>query len=118
MLIVSSVSVAINGTITANGGRGGPDTANARVGNGGGGRGGAIHLLAPSISGTGTLRALGGGSGNSALGSYGRIRLEAFEHQFTGSINPANIWASPFKVFLPTTNFPQVSSTLRKSVAG
>jgi hypothetical protein len=38
----------------------------------------------------------------------GRIRLEAFQQNFTGNTNPTRILASPFALFLPTTSAPSV----------
>src|SRR4029079_7295036 len=83
--------------------------------NSGAGSGGAIRLMAPRIDGTGTLNAPGGGScANGGNGSRGRIRLEAFQHALTGSVDPAPLRASPFEVFL-STNQPSVRVV---SVAG
>jgi hypothetical protein len=74
---------------------------------GGGSSGGAIRLAAPSVSGIGVLSASGGNSPVSAHGSPGRIRLEAFQQNFTGTTNPTRVLASPFALFLPT-NQPSV----------
>jgi hypothetical protein len=99
LLIASSVSISVNGTIQANGGKDGPVTTGQR---GGGGSGGAIHLLSPVINGAGTLSATGGNSGaNSTTGSVGRIRLEAFTQAFSGTVTPAAKFSVPTNVFLP-----------------
>lgn len=93
VVIASSLSIAVNGAILANGGDRGGSQA-------GGGSGGAIHLISPVIGGTGLLTALGG-IGGLDNGSYGRIRLEAFEHNFTGTVNPSANLGTPHTVFLP-----------------
>lgn len=76
LLIASSVSININGAIQAKGGTGGTGEHFR-----GGGSGGAIRLVTPTITGTGTLTVAGG-----SLVSVGRIRLEASQNTFTGSI--------------------------------
>lgn len=55
---------------------------------GGGGSGGAIRLVAPLVTGTGTLRVTGGTVQCAATGGAGRVRVEAFS--FTG-FNPTVI---------------------------
>lgn len=94
LVIASSLSVTVNGSIVANGGDRGGYYA-------GGGSGGAIHLISPVIGGTGSLAASGGVGSTSNYASNGRIRLEAFEHNFTGSINPTPNRGTPYEVFLP-----------------
>ena len=93
ILVASSASIAVNGAITANGGR------NIAAG---GGSGGSIRLVAPTISGSGALRVSGPITGSTFYGgSDGRIRLEAFQHTFTGSAAPFAIRSTPFALFLP-----------------
>ena len=74
---------------------------------GGGGSGGAIRLMAPLIGGVGSLNARGSigceTSGVNGNGSHGRIRLEAFLQQFTGSIEPVSSVATPGLIFPPAT---------------
>lgn len=109
LLIASSVSITLNAAlVSANGGLGG--SFNNRTGSGGGGgSGGAIRLMAPTISGTGNLRATGGSGGRDAGGgSNGRIRLEAFNHQFTGSVIPTPRVVTPGPIILPTVGVPSV----------
>lgn len=81
LLIASTTSVRINGSIRANGG-------NARAGNNteGGGAGGALHLIAPSFSGTGSLTVSGGSTGFNTAES-GWIRIEATQNTFTGTFS-------------------------------
>lgn len=107
ILIASSVSIAINGTIQAKGGRGG-DCASSYYG--GGGSGGAIRLAAPSIAGSGSLLVTGGSS-TVYIGSEGRIRLEAFVHNFTGTAELIAPLASPYSTHLPQTPPPRVVVT-------
>ena len=110
MLIASSTLVNINGTLTAAGGTGGfsVDSNNG----GGGGSGGAVRIMAPSINGTGTISAAVGlpGGGRGGSGSVGRIRLEAFQTSFGGSIDPAPVVVTPGLVFPPTSG-PSVRVT-------
>lgn len=93
--IVSSTSITVSGSILARGGNGGaPDSntppADTNPASGGGGSGGAIHLIAPTISGAGTLDVSGGavlsGSGyTSGGGGVGWILLNATTNSFTGT---------------------------------
>ena len=95
LLIASSSTINITGTIRANGG--------APTVDGGGASGGAVRLAAVKISGGGTLQALGAnGAGN------GRIRLEAFQQLFTGGTNPAALLRTPYKTFVPNGPPPSV----------
>jgi len=103
LLIASSASITVNGTIMANGA---PNSFGN--GGGGGGSGGAIRLVAPTIGGTGMIHAEGNPTSAGNGGSAGRIRLEAFQRNFTGSTNPTGVVASPFALFLPTTPAPSV----------
>lgn len=83
ILLTAQTSIVLNGFIDARGGGGGY---------GGPGSGGAIRLITPSISGTGTLNATGGSSGTYS-GGVGRIRIEAAQ-QSLGSLGitpPASI---------------------------
>jgi hypothetical protein len=122
--IFSTTSIAVNGTLAANGGDGGSaGTAAAQgpnfgVTSAGGGSGGSFHLIAPVISGTGALSAKGGAQGGfgddasqaiygpvygSALfASPGRIRLDAVQRQFSGVSTPAAVYGTPYNVPLPT----------------
>jgi hypothetical protein len=91
IVIASSTRISIlNGVIRAIGGESrGQDVFCATCS--GGGSGGAIRLVAPEISGSGTVSAAGGpaGAGFSGPGGEpGRIRLEAFTLNLTGSVTP------------------------------
>lgn len=92
LLIASSVSINVTGTITANGG--------ASVNNvSGAGSGGGIRLVAPAISGTGAITAAGGSS--ACGGVSGVVRLEFFQDTFTGTISGNFYGATPVNVFAP-----------------
>lgn len=119
LLIASSTSIAISGTIQANGGKGGTNASSG----GGGGSGGSIRLAAPGISGSGNLTADGGAGGVGAsfgcpsnffdpcdggFGAKGRIRIESFENLFAGSADPLPSLSSPFAIALPAIPFPSI----------
>lgn len=83
-LVIACVnSLILNGQIRANGGNGGPQQC-ALAGPGRGGAGGAIRVIAETISGTGTFRARGGSGG----GGAGRIRVEANSIELTDTGDP------------------------------
>jgi hypothetical protein len=101
IMIASSVSISVDGSILANGGNpGGHFDYYAQAG---GGSGGAIRLVAPTVSGGGVLSAVGG---NAYLGrgGQGRLRIEATQQKFTGLITGnyrvASLQAAP--ILLPT----------------
>jgi hypothetical protein len=110
LLIASSTSIVLNGVISAVGGHG-RNVTNGDFSAGGGG--GAIRLIAATISGTGSLSAVGGG-GN-GRGGNGRVRLEAFQNNFTGNIDVEFARSSPTSTFLPTVAAPVIRVV---SVAG
>jgi hypothetical protein len=66
VILASTATVSVSGTVDCSGGDG-ADTDDSRSGTGveegGGGGGGIVHLLAPSISATGTLDVAGGLAG-------------------------------------------------------
>ena len=102
LLIASSTVITIDGTIKSNGGTGNGPKSSSAQGVGGSGSGGAIHLLAPIINGTGTLSALSfATNANYGWGSKGRIRLDAFQHEFSGSADPTPVLGTLFALFLP-----------------
>jgi hypothetical protein len=90
VLIASSTTITVNGSIIAEGG-------NSLDGKGGGG--GAIRLVAPIINGTAGLLSARGGQ---PQGTDGRIRFEALDNQFAGSLNGTPFAVGkPFGLFLP-----------------
>jgi hypothetical protein len=106
ILIASDSSILVDGTVVANGGYGYY---------GGNGSGGGVRLVAPQISGHGTLRA--GGSGNNSTGSYGGsgfVRLDVLDDQFVGTLND-----SATRGFNPILVAPaQTASLAIQSIAG
>lgn len=64
ILLGSDTKITLNGRINAVGGSGA-----------GGGSGGSVRLVAPVVDGTGTFD-VGGGYGNYATGSQGRVRID------------------------------------------
>ena len=115
ILIASSGTITISGSITANGGNGAAGENNGYGAGGGGGSGGAIRLIANTIAGSGSLSATGG-SGNSgccgwgpgANGGVGRIRLDAWAVTFSGSKNPV-FSSSYYPVVVTPSNTPALS---------
>ncbi len=91
ILIGSDTKIAVTGTITANGGEGG-SALTLTVLTAGGGSGGAIRLVAPEVTGAGTLSAKGGNPGV-GVGGPGLIRLESNPQglSITGTIVPSNL---------------------------
>lgn len=82
LVLASSTNIILTGTVTANGGYGGAcGTGFAR------GSGGVIRVVAPVITGAGTLSA----TSPPIVGQpqqFGRIRLEAFTNTFSGTSTP------------------------------
>ncbi|MFA6054868.1 MAG: hypothetical protein WC769_05785 [Thermodesulfovibrionales bacterium] len=124
ILIASSTSINITGTIEANGGNGGKSSSSGNyAGCGGGGSGGAIRLMANKISGSGTVTVSGGAGGSNTwgfaggAGGAGRIRFETTDLTgWTGTINPMTVYsyASPGTVFV--SNLPTLTITFVNGV--
>ncbi|MDP3110720.1 MAG: hypothetical protein Q8M71_01280 [Thermodesulfovibrionales bacterium] len=128
ILIASSGTMTINGSINAYGGTGGngghfyqicPNSYCSWVadgGGGGGGAGGGIKLMANTIAGNGSIRAVGGIGGigyyvsKGGSGSSGRIRLEAWIFTFTGSSNP-EYSSAYYPTFVRPANMPGLAIT-------
>lgn len=110
LLIASSVSINVSGTIRANGGNGTPFCCDS-----GSGSGGAIRLVAPTLTGNGTLSAQGGGGGGAGNvpASVGRIRLEATQNTFTGTMtgDARAVTLLPSTILLPTSPQPNLRVT-------
>lgn len=96
LLIASSTKITVTGALRANGGNGSGDAGACTFPGferlSGPGSGGAIRLVAPEITGSGTIEAKSGlylcSFGLEPFG-VGRIRLEAFTQSFTGTFNPS-----------------------------
>lgn len=109
ILIASSGTISITGSILANGALGGTNAGVNYGGCGGSGSGGGIRLVANTISGNGTITANGGAgvtcNGPSASiggsASVGRIRLEANTITRTAATTPAYTTGPVGAVFVP-----------------
>ncbi len=111
ILIASSGTITVTGSVTAVGGNG--TMSNYLSILGGGGSGGSIRLLANTITGEGSISAAGGnGSGpcytfSGGTGGNGRIRLEAWQINRVANTTPAYV-ANPN----PATIYPTVVPSL------
>ncbi|MDO9287871.1 MAG: hypothetical protein Q7T83_03680 [Thermodesulfovibrionales bacterium] len=120
ILIASSGTITINGSITAYGGAGGNggnfQMTRAYGGGGGGGAGGGIKLMADTIAGNGSIRAVGGSDGigpcgrQNISGASGLIRLEAWIFTFIGSSNPV-FSSAYYPTFVRPANMPGLAIT-------
>jgi hypothetical protein len=79
--IVSSVSISVTGTINAYGGNSGLGAGNGAT-YGGQGSGGAIHLIAPTVSGNGFFWVENPNA--QAGGTVGVVKISATSNQYTG----------------------------------
>lgn len=110
ILIASSGTVNVTGSVLATGGKGGDFNCGERAGSGGGGSGGSIRIVATTISGNGTISANQAARGtNSAssgyndeggYGAFGRVRLEGETITRTAATTPAYSTDLPGTVFL------------------
>ena len=135
IVIASSSKISVSGSITANGGVGGKGLFLPGVGgsaNGVFGSGGAIRLVAPEVSGAGSLQALGVAECNAC--GPGKIRLEAFNlgfsliTGFTGTVTPpasqtnmpgpVTTAGTPSLVGLPTLRIGSVGGFAAPAVPG
>jgi hypothetical protein len=117
LLIAASGTVAISGSILANGGRAGDSSGAGTGSTGGGGSGGAVRILASTISGNGTVSAQGGAAAtlsqttisvytSGTAGANGRIRLESDIINRTAATTPAYTFSAPGAVFV--AGFPKL----------
>ncbi len=134
IVIASSSKISVTGSITANGGAGGNPNSGGNCTSGG--SGGAIRLVAPEVSGAGSLQAIGINSGicSGNVGGPGKIRLEAFNlgfpfiTGFTGTANPlasqtntpgpVTTAGTPSLVDLPTLRIGSVGGFAAPAVPG
>jgi hypothetical protein len=86
ILIASSGTITHNGSILA---KGGVSTNSG----GGAGSAGAIKLMATTVTGSGTMDA------SSAVGGYGRTRVESYNLSLFGTANPGFTYGIPGSVF-------------------
>lgn len=123
IVIATSGTINVTGSITANGGAGASYgwCCYTYNGAGGGGSGGAIRLLANIIKGEGTISANGGsggtggyaGYGNGGNGGAGRIRLETNMLLRTANTTPPYTFNGS-----PVAVFPSVMPTLKITKIG
>lgn len=108
MLIASGDSISLGGMIDLSGGDGFDDPGNGA--RGGMGSGGAVRLLAPVLIGSGSISTSGGTNGAGWSGGLGRVRIESFDYQYTGTITGdfRRVRLTPNVVFLPTQLTPAV----------
>lgn len=130
ILVASSTSINLTGAIAANGGAAGGVGGTNSGETGAGGSGGAIRLVATSISGSGSLYAVGGcvnqdnNPGNfcgtdgwfGRGGSPGRIRLEAEAYTFTGPVSPAVVVDTPGPLFISAAPSLRISQVADQAV--
>ncbi|MEI7938919.1 MAG: hypothetical protein WCK27_19720 [Verrucomicrobiota bacterium] len=132
LLIAASGTLSVSGSILARGGNGAIQCWAANIGTyydgtAGAGSGGAIRLVATTVSGGGTLDANGGqaqfGTWNSGWnwGTYlnsagnGRIRLDGLNITFNGPTT--GVFTSGFQpIIVPQTN--QIAGIVIQSIAG
>jgi hypothetical protein len=110
LLIASSVSITVLGTITTNGG--------AATGYSGTGAGGGVRLVAPTLAGNGSITAAHGTAATCGGGNNGVIRMEAFTNSFSGTTVGTLYLATPFNLFTPApTALPSIMVTSIGGVA-
>jgi len=121
ILIASSGTVNVTGSILAKGGNSGQVSGSSSGSSGGGGSGGAIRIIATTISGNGTISATAGSVGSvtasgfsGGTGAAGRIRLEAESVTRSSATSPAYSFSgTPGAVFLtglPTLKIDSIAS--------
>lgn len=112
ILVASSGTITLTGSITANGGNGGYGLAN-QSSPGGGGSGGAVRLIANSIKGSGGSISVAGGSGSGTdygKGGSGRIRIEAYTMTATISFSHAPSIGKPGSVVIASEPTIRIAS--------
>ncbi|MBT3191919.1 MAG: hypothetical protein HN341_05130 [Verrucomicrobia bacterium] len=120
LLIASDQEIVLNGSIDASGG-GALTTSSTHYG-GGGGSGGGVRLISTRVRGTGAISTQGGTAyyywGGGRYGStagHGRIRIDALEDAYTGSLTGASARGFQPVVLLPAGQ--NITLTI-ESVAG
>lgn len=131
VLIASSGTLALSGTIDVTGGDGGGLSGAGAGGHGAGGSGGAIRLMATRVEGNGKLLANGGcinnnntrrqlcgsaGHHNELGGAAGRIRIEADAIAFNGTSQPAYVSDTPGSVFIASAPTLRIASVAGQPV--
>jgi hypothetical protein len=97
ILIAASATIQLNGSIVANGGSGYLSWA----GGGGSGSGGAVRLVALTITGSGSITTAGGNNQDIRPG-IGRVRFDTYLNNFGGAVNNAVFTQGSQFVVIPT----------------
>ena len=131
VLIASSGTVQITGTINARGGDSGGVAGTNAGGYGAGGSGGGIRIVGTTVAGNGALYADGGcinlsnlarqycgtnGQSNTYGGAPGRIRIEGEAITYSGPSSPAYIGDTPGPVFIADAPSLRISSVAGQTV--
>ncbi len=87
ILIASSTRITLAGQVLARGGNTGGTVSTVPT-FGGAGAGGAVRLVAPHVSGTGTVNVTGGSA--LSVAAPGRVRIETYQRTTTPTVAPAN----------------------------
>jgi hypothetical protein len=114
--IVSNTQISVTGGITTQGGNYGTTTGTGSSGApGGSGSGGSVHLIAPTIAGTGTINAQSGVNLVGQQSNNGMIRFNVINNNHTGTRNGnffyGPLYAVPANAILavPTLTITQVN---------
>jgi hypothetical protein len=106
ILIAASISIQLNGIIDASGGYG----AWTDIGTGSsGGSGGGVRLVTANFSGTGSIKASGGRSYYGGAGGDGRVRIDAYQSTFGGSLSGVVAQGSQFVIIPSAGQLPQLT---------
>lgn len=118
ILIASPTAIVLNpnSRISANGGAGGMLTPQGYAA-GGPGSGGAIRLRAPSVTGSGLIRAHSGSSGPDLVNGLGRIRAEATYLSLADVGVPTLVASTTPNPIFPDSNAPTLRATLIDTTA-
>jgi hypothetical protein len=112
ILIASSGTISINGSITAKGGSSGTRNTGYSAGNG---SGGAIRLVATTVQGDGVILASSGNNQTGIFGGY--IRIEAENMLRTANSSPSYNYAKPFPALYSDLPSLTISSIGGESVS-
>jgi hypothetical protein len=107
--MAATSSITLNGAISATGGRGHP--------NWGAGSGGAVRIIAPLVTGTGTF-AVSGGFGGYTSASQGRVRIDCLDRYAfrTLAMQGKATQGSQMFVFPPTTRRLDITEAAGQSI--
>jgi hypothetical protein len=118
IVIASSGTITLTGSIQVTGGNGA--AFSSQPGNGGGGSGGAVRLIGTTVTGSGGTINIGGGTsgglgGNvGGAGAAGRVRVEAFNNTLsaymTGGVAASVSSGAPTSVTLANAPTLQITS--------